>query len=129
MPSRVDYCDMLLLRKRREIFLSKKNITIVGVVWTLLLPVLEMCGLEISLYNYNCTCCIPSAAYSVLHSPPWRRVWTQKNQCNHHFCRSKIYAFLVGSACTSSLLLFVFYNKIQDGIRECIRTFFLDFPF
>jgi hypothetical protein len=26
-------------------------------------------------------------------------VWTQKNQCNHHFCRSKICAFLVGSAC------------------------------
>jgi hypothetical protein len=38
----------MLLRKERnfEIFQSKKNITIVGVVWTLLLPVLEMCGLK-----------------------------------------------------------------------------------
>jgi hypothetical protein len=45
MPSRVDCCDMLLLRKERN-FSIKKNITIVGVVWTLLLPVLEMCGLK-----------------------------------------------------------------------------------
>jgi hypothetical protein len=37
---------MLLLREAREIFQSKKNITIVGVVWTLFLPVLEMCGLK-----------------------------------------------------------------------------------
>jgi hypothetical protein len=35
---------MLLSVEAREIFRSKKNITIAGVVWTLLLPVSEMCS-------------------------------------------------------------------------------------
>jgi hypothetical protein len=35
---------MLLLPEAREFFRSKKNITVVGVVWTLLLPVSEMCS-------------------------------------------------------------------------------------
>jgi hypothetical protein len=35
---------MLLSPETREIFRSKKNNTIAGVVWTLLLPVSEMCS-------------------------------------------------------------------------------------
>jgi hypothetical protein len=91
MVSRVVCCD-----EAREIFRSKKNNTIAGVVWTLLLPVSEMCSTKNPVYQY-------------IHSD-------HDVNCNYMqdalLKSSCIYLFTYTSTLNNTIIYIIYYYKI-----------------